>query len=535
VSTATVLARYEDRYWRWATWGVFLFLVVFIALTFDQHGISNDEPVQRNYGHMLLDFYRSGFQDYSAFSYRDLYLYGGLFDMIAAALEPLVPIAAWDLRHLLTAMCGFGGTVLAARLARALAGERAGFFAVLALALTGAWSGAMFTHTKDIPFAAAMIYATYAITRLLPTLPKPSWPQVINVGIAIGIAIGLRVGAILAVFYLGVAACLTLLWQPNTTNSFFQRALQCTPRLLAALAIAAIVMAFAWPWSVMGWDHVFKAATAFSDVSYTITTIMNGVYYKIVDVPGSYLPMYLLVRLPEFALSGIVFAIAFASLALIRRRIEWQALLLFTPTLLAAAFPITFALLTAPAMYNGVRHFTFVLPPLAVIAALGLDAAWMRLKSRRLVLAVFAVALIGLAADAATTLARLHPYQYVAYNHLVGGLRGAYDRWEMDYWGDSLREAAALLTAWTAKENISLDRRHTVAICAESIQGATYLRPGLEITRDWVKADFFVSPTQTRCDDVLAGEIIGVVERDGVPLAVVKDRRKLVGEERRIR
>jgi hypothetical protein len=530
VST-TILTQQEEQYWRWATWGVFLCLAVFIALTFDQHGISNDEEVQRNYGHMLLNFYRSSFQDQSAFQYRDLYLYGGLFDMVAAALEPLVPIAVWDLRHLLTAMCGSSGVVLTAKLARDLAGERAGFFAVFALALTGAWSGAMFTHTKDIPFAAAMIYATYAITRLLPALPKPSWPQVLNVGIAIGIAMGLRVGAILAVFYLGVAVGLALLWQQQ---NFMRGALHCMPRLLTALAIAVIVMAITWPWSVTGWDHVFKAVTAFSDVSYSITTIMNGGYYKIVDVPGSYLPTYLLVRLPEFALLGIALAAAFGLLALIRRRIEWRSLPLFTPTLLAAGFPIAFALLTAPAMYNGIRHFTFVLPPLAVVAALGLDAAWMRLKSQRLVFAVFAVTLFGLFIDAAGTLVRLHPYQYVTYNHIVGGLRGVHDRWEMDYWGDSIREAAALLSNWTDKQT-SKERHYTVALCAEPIQGATYLQPGLEITRDWVQADFFISPTQTRCDDVLAGEIIGVVERDGVPLAVIKDRRNLVGEERRVR
>ena len=529
--SATILAHQEERYWRWATRGVFLFLAVFIALTFDQHGISNDEEVQRNYGHMLLDFYRSGFLDHSAFSYRNLYLYGGLFDMIAAALEPLAPIDVWDLRHLLTALCGFGGTVLTARLACDLAGERAGFFAVIALALTGAWSGAMFTHTKDIPFAAAMIYATYAITRLLPALPQPSWPQVLNVGIAIGLALGLRVGAVFAVFYLSVAVGLALLWQQE---NFLRGVLHCMPRLLGALAIATIVMALAWPWSVMGWDHFFKAATAFSHFTFDLTTIMNGVYYKLGDLPRTYLPVYLLVRLPEFALLGVALAIAFGLLALIRRR-EWRSLSLFTPTLLAAAFPIAFALLTAPAMYNGVRHFTFVLPPLAVVAALGLDAAWMQLKSRRWVLTVFAVALFGLAADAAATLARLHPYQYVAYNHLVGGLRGANDRWEMDYWGDSIREAAALLNNWIAKENIPKDRHFTVALCAESIQGATYLQHGLEITRDWVKADFFISPTQTRCDDVLAGEIIGVVERDGAPLTVIKDRRKLVGEEQRVK
>ena len=35
------------------------------------------------------------------------------------------------------------------------------------------------------------------------------------------------------------------------------------------------------------------------------------------------------------------------------------------------------------------------------------------------------------------------------------------------------------------------------------------------------------------CDKVLKGNIIGTVERLGAPLAVVKDRRDLLGEDRR--
>jgi hypothetical protein len=35
------------------------------------------------------------------------------------------------------------------------------------------------------------------------------------------------------------------------------------------------------------------------------------------------------------------------------------------------------------------------------------------------------------------------------------------------------------------------------------------------------------------CDQVLQGEIVGKVERLGATLAVVKDRRKLIGEDRR--
>jgi hypothetical protein len=36
---------------------------------------------------------------------------------------------------------------------------------------------------------------------------------------------------------------------------------------------------------------------------------------------------------------------------------------------------------------------------------------------------------------------RLHPYEYVYYNSLVGGVRGAAGRFEMDYWCTSYREA----------------------------------------------------------------------------------------------
>jgi hypothetical protein len=37
----------------------------------------------------------------------------------------------------------------------------------------------------------------------------------------------------------------------------------------------------------------------------------------------------------------------------------------------------------------------------------------------------------------------LHPYQYVYYNQFVGGLDAVVDRFELEYWATSYREAAA--------------------------------------------------------------------------------------------
>jgi len=36
----------------------------------------------------------------------------------------------------------------------------------------------------------------------------------------------------------------------------------------------------------------------------------------------------------------------------------------------------------------------------------------------------------------------LHPYEYIYYNQFIGGVSGAADRFETDYWATSYREAA---------------------------------------------------------------------------------------------
>ena len=43
------------------------------------------------------------------------------------------------------------------------------------------------------------------------------------------------------------------------------------------------------------------------------------------------------------------------------------------------------------------------------------------------------------------SLIRLHPYQYIYFNRLVGGVQGAAGKYELDYWATSYREAALFL------------------------------------------------------------------------------------------
>ena len=520
-----------------AALGLLLLTALFIFLTYDQHGISNDEEVQHVYGRLLLDFHLSGFTDLRAFEYKNLYLYGGFFDLIAAVIERLFLPASgpqvWEMRHLLSAVFGLAGLAGTWLLARRLAGDRAGLVALLVLLLTGAWSGAMFTHTKDVPFATTMVWALYFTVRIAPRLPNPAWSDRIGLGIALGCAFGLRVGAVFAVFYLAATLCAAA-WLAGSDArarlAFFARSLVA---LLPAAVIALLLMGLFWPWSVMSPGNLFKAMTTFSHFAFQLHTILDAEVMNNGDAPAHYLLSYLLVRLPEFFLLGLLLALAGG----LRLRGP-HALLCWLPVMLAALFPLGYTLLAAPPLYNGLRHFTFLLPPLAVLSAAGHVGAWQCLARWPR----FRLAALGacglLVASHVQTLVLLHPYEYVAYNSLAGGLSGAVDRWEQDYWASSLREAATQLNAYVARERAAgqvPQRPYSVAVCAESLQASVWLDPQLVVTRDWWVADFFLAPTHMDCDTALQGTIIGQVERKGVVLAVVRDRRQLSGEARRPR
>src|SRR6202022_4082396 len=105
---------------------VLLAAVVVALFTYKDYAISNDEGVQHHYAELIIAYYTSGFTDQSVFSFQNLYLYGGLFDIIAVALSHAVPIDPYDLRHILCALIGIGGVGTAAGAAPRIPGTTAG-------------------------------------------------------------------------------------------------------------------------------------------------------------------------------------------------------------------------------------------------------------------------------------------------------------------------------------------------------------------------------------------------------------------------
>jgi hypothetical protein len=512
---------------------LFAALIAWVLLVFRDYGISNDEPVQHTYGQLLWSWYRSGFTDDGAFHYINLYLYGGLFDLIAAGLDHHVPLDTFELRHLLSASFGLVGIFGAWNLARLLAGEKAGIVASLLLALTGMYGGAMFTHTKDVPFAAAMVWSLYFITVIARRMPElPYWRTVIGLGVAVGCAMGLRVGGVFAGLYLA----LTLLAGTALLGEW-HRFPRLVLRLVPAGLIAFVIMAVTWPWSVLPPTNLLTAMGTFSNFAFDLSTLINGQEVPIDQVPATYMSEYLLIKLPEITLAGILAALAFAVAGLIGgtrgagAKGAWHGiwrrrLVAHLPVALALIVPVVFTLLDRPPLYNGIRHFLFVIPAATVVASIGLCALWRWSMRRSALLGLgFATVAGGLFALNAVNFVELHPYEYVGYNQLVGGLKGATGRFEGDYWSDSLREAALDLRYGVEHSGKPPAKPYEVAVCAEPLQISTYLGPSFKVTDEWDDADFLITATNIGCDNLVPGMTYRTISRKGVPLAMVVDLR----------
>ena len=200
----------ESRVYQVLALAVMAGMALLVLATFRDYGITNDEELQDNYGHMLLAYYASGLTDHTAFGYQDLCLYGGLFDLMAALFERVLPLGTYESRHLLGGLAGLLGLAGAWRLGRHLGGERAGFLAVALTVLTPALYGHNFNNPKDAPFAIAMLWSLYFSVRASEDFPRPRLATVLGLGLAFGAALSVRVGALLVPFYAAFAVAVFL-------------------------------------------------------------------------------------------------------------------------------------------------------------------------------------------------------------------------------------------------------------------------------------------------------------------------------------
>ncbi|MGA8698076.1 MAG: glycosyltransferase family 39 protein [Xanthobacteraceae bacterium] len=513
--------------------GVLAVTAAIAFATFRDYGLGWDDYTHSQYGALLVSLYQSNFADQRALSFVNLYMYGGGFDILATLAAKILPFGLFETRRLLGAAVGLVGLFATWRLGRRLGGPLTGLLAIALLATCPLYYGHMFINAKDGPFAAVMAIALLGLVRAFQEYPRATPATIALCGAGVGLAIGARVlgGFAVANALLPLPLIAAVRWRAIGAKPALSECGVFLVPLLPAAILAYLVMALVWPWSVLSPLNPFRAVEYFSNFfEKPWRELFDGQLIPVIDMPRSYVPTLFAVQVPELLLAlglcgtaGAIFAIvrnADRSTAGAGRRAALLA------TVLAVVLPVLVTVVTRPAMYNGIRHFVFVLPPFAALA--GLACALIAERLRRYGKFAAGAGILALVAGTASPIidmTRLHPYEYTDYNHLAGGVPHARQNYMLDYWGLSLTQASRQLSADIADRHERPPHgQWKIAVCGPHPPVAVALGPQFTTTWNPKGADFAMVVGEFYCAKLEAPVIFDIV-REGVVYARLYDLR----------
>jgi hypothetical protein len=350
-----------------------------------------------------------------------------------------------------------------------------------------------------------------AVKRWKGALPNP---RLLLAGIFLGFCSAIRT--------LGPAAGLLVV-----TYYLFKCGRKAISTSLAYLGISALVTYLSWPYL---WgspiNHYLYAITQASDYPWYGIYLFNGVLYPgNIQPPVGYFPVLFGLQFTEPAVVLILGGIVLALVYIFRNRSLRLDMLLLGVWFSA---PIAATLVMHSTVYNNFRQFLFITPPLFILVGLVFQSLWEKLKRRTAFFIVIAMLCLlpGIYSDI-----QLHPYQYIYYNSLTAGLKGAVGRYEMDYWLVTYKEAIEYINR-VAPEN------SRVAVNRLIVTTQPYVRPDLKLfalafDKDPgypadTPTDYAIISVRSISDLELYPDspVVYEIRRDGVVLTVVKQVQK---------
>ncbi|MCE1197384.1 MAG: hypothetical protein LWW85_00320 [Marinilabiliales bacterium] len=500
-----------------------------ILLNAQKAGISGDEEVHYLHSLKVYHYFATWGADQSAVNTPETHLqyYGQSFDNLTTLLAQWFHIDdIYTFRHLMNSLAGWLCIWLAAQFAVWLSGYGAGIVVLLLFSLSPTFLGHCQNNLKDIPFALAYLAGTYYLLRWLLE-KKPGWRLTGLLILSLAFSISIRPGGLLLFCYLLFFFGIRVIWQWRAgtfvRSRFRQQGLQIFGILLAAY-LAGILL---WPYLLQHpFSGIWKSYQVMAHFPTTLRQLFEGRWEWSDLMPWYYLPKLMLITLPFTILAALLLFLARLKQILRKDSIRIGALIF---TLL---FPILFVILEKANLYGSWRHFLFVYPALVILAAIGIVSTFERLRTR-LQKGILVTLLALLSIHPIDFMIRNHPYFYLYYNPLVGGLKGAYGHYETDYYYHSLREG----TEWLQQY---LKQNHGT----ETIQVATnfpanwffrnnpkvsvrFVPYTLRSQQDWdyyIVVNSYVSPTLLQNKNWPPANTLHLIKADEVPICAILKR-----------
>ena len=379
---------------------------------------------------------------------------------------------------------------------------------VIFLALTPRLMGHIPANNKDMPFAAMYLIGMGAIY-LLGRYPINNYLRIIILGLIFGLLSTFRtIGFSIYIVY--VIYHFYLLWMDNKKINL-KHSINYFAELFIIFIFGMFVSVSMFPWLGANFFANFKELLLNSKrfQLWDDTIFFAAEFLKKTDRPWYYLFTWLFITTPVFILTLFVVPIIF-----IKKLFKNQ---LFILALVALVINLFLYLILQPVIYNGLRHFLFLLPIVVIISSMGFLQVLQ--ISNKTYFKILLIALLGINSTSIIyNYLTLHPYEYLYFNELIDGLKGASGKYELDYWGASYKEA----TEWLVNNN-ELTHSDLIYACNVDWSVDYYSQKEFFITYGSDEtANYTICDTENELKRGYTGEIIYQVKRQGVVLNTIR-------------
>ena len=476
--------------------------------------VSSPLKFNKQNGHLDIKevpvFY-SSFQRYIKTKYKkfiNYFYYSGFYPMLLFILNKDKSIEDYHLLNILFSLAIF--IALYALLYHYYRDQRAAILGPIFLFLTPRFLGHIPGNPKDIPFAVMYFISCSAIFFLASS--KNQLTKILILGLIIGLTQNFRIAAItlygILILFDTYVYLLEKQNNPNVYDTWGQFLIKETQSVILIGITALLVSVLTWPYLGINVIPNLQALLKIrANFPWEHTVVFQGELVKGTKLPGHYLVTWFAITTPL-----IILIPALLSPVAIKRRFQNMlfALLLLTLTINMILYTIV-----KPVTYDGLRHFLFLIP---FVSALGVMAIieFFRNTQRKLIRAGIVILILINVIAISKQIITLHPYQYIYFNALVGGLQGAHKKYDTDYWGASYNEAIN----WF-KENIAKDNNKRYEIHIWGIRHyMVYQAPNI-INVPFEKADYIFRFTRRMQEEPRREDILHIVQRNNTPLVYI--------------
>lgn len=513
-------------------WILALVMLTALLLISRDAGISGDEEVHYQQSEMVYHYLSSHGEDQSSIDTPKTHLkyYGQSYDNLVTILIHWFGIEdIYGFRHLMSSFAGWLTIVVTALFAAYFSGYGAALFVLLLFAVSPTFLGHAQNNLKDIPFALAYIASIYYSLKLVYSEAKPTTQTIILLILSIAFAIGIRVGGVLVLFYLGLFMFLKIISQWYKQKNPDLHSLKKYMLLFCVISISGYLLSLiTWPYALQNpLLNPWKSYHVMTNFPTTVRQIFEGRFDWSDFHPWYYLPKYMAITIPIIVFAGIAVFLLTAKRNFSDNQKIQLLLVCFT-----VLFPLIYVLLKGSNLYGSWRHFLFVYPGIILLSALGFHAFFSRFKHRIIRMAGIVVMLI-LSFHPLKFMAANHPYYYLYYNQLVGGLKGAYGNYETDYYYHSMREGAEWLQQYLKSEShcspVIVGGNFPVQWYFRNDQDIQFVYIPYQNRSDYnwdyaIIANSYIPPCQLKNKTWPPANTIHTITADGIPICAVIKR-----------